>query len=172
MIFWQIFYTFFFISCFSFGGGYAMISLIQEQVVNVHAWLSTQQFLNILAIAEATPGPLAINTATFAGFQSAGILGAVVANLGLLAPAFIIIILLAKIVGRYKDHTYFKAAFKGLRPVVVALIIGAALTLAWQGLSSFLAIILTLVAIALNLFTKTHPILLIFAFGILGLFIY
>ena len=96
-MFWLLFKTFFLIGAFSFGGGYAMLPLIQKEVVTKHAWLTLQQFTDILAVAEMTPGPVAINTATYVGYQTAGFLGSVCATLGVVLPSFLLISTLAEL---------------------------------------------------------------------------
>jgi chromate transporter len=167
---WLLFKTFFFIGAFSFGGGYAMLPLIQEAVVTQHAWLTMQQFADILAIAEMTPGPIAINTATYVGYKTAGFTGSLFATLGVVLPSFLLISTLAGLILKNKKSPYFKGAFHGLRPVVVALIVGAALLLSIDTITNINHLLLVLLALGLTLFTKLHPILIILGFGLLGLF--
>ena len=169
MIFWQLFSTFSFIGLFSFGGGYAMVSLVQKEVVVHHAWMSAQEFTNMIAIAEATPGPIAVNTATYAGFKVAGIGGAALANLGLLLPAFIIILALAIILKKNQDNPILEKILFGTRPIVVALIIGAAITLGISNIVDVKGILLCALALCLNLFTKINPVFIILGFGIFGI---
>lgn len=168
----QLFLTFAFIGAFSFGGGYGMLPLIQEEVVFSHNWLTSQQFADILAVAEMTPGPVAINTATFVGYKMAGVGGAVSATLGTVIPSFIIILTLTGIVLKNKDNPYFKGAFSGLRPVVVALIIGASFMIAKETLTAFTSYLLVGAALALMKYTPLNPILIIAGFGFLGILIY
>ncbi len=169
MIFLQLLGTFAFIGLFSFGGGYAMLSLIQKEVVVHHAWMSVQEFTNIIAVAEATPGPVAVNTATYVGFKVAGIGGAAIANLGLLLPAFIIIISLAILLKKNKNNPLMDKILFGIKPI--ALIIGAAITLGLSNIIDLQGILLCLIALSLTLFTKIHPVFLILMFGILGIII-
>jgi chromate transporter len=168
---WLLVKTFFFIGAFSFGGGYAMLPLIQKEVVLNHSWLTAAQFADILAVAEITPGPIAINTATYVGYQVAGITGSVFATLGVVLPSFILITTLAGIVIKNKNNPYFQGVFRGLRPVVVALIIGAAINLGLNTITTTYNLFLTLIALALFSFTKIHPILLLLGFGLLNVFI-
>lgn len=169
---WLLFKTFFFIGLFGFGGGYAMIPLIQEEIVFNHAWLTAQQFADIIAVAEITPGPIAINTATYVGYQAAGITGSVCATLGVVFPSFILVSTLAGIVLKNKENPYFQGVFQGLRPVVVALIIGAAIILGAQTITNSYNFFLTLIALGLFYFTKIHPIAILLGFGLLGIFIF
>lgn len=171
MIILQLFLTFAFIGAFSFGGGYGMLPLIQKEVVYSHNWLTVKEFSDILAISEMTPGPIAINSATYVGYTVAGILGSVAATLGVVLPSFIIILTLARIVLKYKENPYFQGAFSGLRPVVVALISGAAIMLGLEVIIDLKSLLLTVIAFTLIFFTKLHPILLILAFGVIGLFL-
>lgn len=171
MIILQLFLTFALIGAFSFGGGYAMLPLIQREVVENHHWFTLQEFSDILAISEMTPGPIAINSATFVGYKIAGIFGSIAATIGVVLPSFIIILVIAKIVIKNKDNPYFQGAFSGLRPIVVAMITSAAIMLAQDIIFEPKTLVLTLIALAITLFTKMHPILLILIFGLLGIFI-
>lgn len=168
---WLLFKTFFMIGALSFGGGYAMLPPIQEEVVFKHAWLTAQQFTDILAVAEMTPGPVAINTATYVGYKIAGFTGSLIATLGVVLPSFILISTLAGIVIKNKKNPYFQGAFQGLRPVVVGLIIGAAILLGSDTISNLYSLMLTLLALGLIYYTKLHPILIILGFGLLGIII-
>lgn len=109
MIYLQLFLSFLQIGAFSFGGGYAAMPLIQEQVITLHNWLTFDTFANLVTIAEMTPGPIAVNAATFVGTQVAGPLGAIVATIGCILPSCIFVTLLAFIYGKYKKWLCFKA---------------------------------------------------------------
>ncbi len=127
MIFGELFTSFFKIGLFSIGGGYAAMPLIQRQVVEVHHWLTLSQFTDLITIAEMTPGPIAINSATFVGINIAGFFGAVVATLGCILPSCILASGLAVIYYKYKNIGTLKSVLGNLRPAVVALIAGAGL---------------------------------------------
>ena len=114
---------------FSFGGGMASLPLIQEQVVDTHAWLTLSEFSDLVTIAEMTPGPLAVNAATFVGIRIAGIPGALLATFGCILPACVLVTLLAWVYKRYKQMTLVQGALDGLRPAVVALIAAAGLSI-------------------------------------------
>ena len=129
MIYLQLLWSFVQIGLFSIGGGYAAMPLIQNQVVDIHGWLTMTQFADIMTIAEMTPGPIAINAATFVGIRVAGIPGALVSTLGCILPACFIVTLLAFIYYRFKGLTLVQGVLSGLRPAVVAMIASAGLSL-------------------------------------------
>lgn len=129
MICFQLFWSFLQVGLFSVGGGYAAMPLIQSQVVERHPWLTLQEFTDLITIAEMTPGPIAINSATFVGTRIAGIPGALVATLGCITPALVLVSLLAYIYNKYKDISVLQNVLACLRPVVVALIFGAGLSI-------------------------------------------
>lgn len=128
MIYWTLFYEFFIIGLFTFGGGYAMIPLIQDVVVN-HGWLTIDEFYNFIGICESTPGPIAVNMATYVGSTQGGILGSLCATLGVIMPSFIIILLIAAVLNKLTSNKYFKNFIKGVRPVIIALILFAGIKL-------------------------------------------
>lgn len=129
MIFLKLFWSFFQVGLFSIGGGMAAIPLIQNQVVDINGWLTQAQFADLIVISEMTPGPIAINSATFVGIQIAGPLGAVVATLGSIAPSCVIVSVLALLYYKYKDINIIQGVLGGLRPAVVALIGSAGLSI-------------------------------------------
>lgn len=124
-----LFFVYFKIGLFTIGGGYAMIPLIQQEIVNGYGWISLKEFTDFIAIAESTPGPFAVNTATFVGMKLAGVAGAAVAVLGCILPSFIIILIIAKWMKNFSDNKYVKAALYGMMPVVLALILSAVFSL-------------------------------------------
>lgn len=123
MIYIQLFLSFLQVGALSFGGGYAAMPLIQEQVVNLHSWLSMSEFTNLITIAEMTPGPIAVNSATFVGMQIAGILGAVIATLGCILPSCIIVYM------KYRNMSLLQGTLASLRPAVVSMIAKAGVTI-------------------------------------------
>lgn len=129
MIYLQLFWSFFQVGLFSFGGGYASLPLIQHEIVELHRWLSLSEFTDLITISQMTPGPIAINSATFVGTQVAGPLGAVVATLGSVFPSFILCSLLAWGYRKYKKLDTVQGVLAGLRPAVVALICAAGLSI-------------------------------------------
>ena len=187
MIFLQLFYTFFQIGLFGFGGGYAMLSMIQGEVVTRYAWLSSSEFTDIVAISQMTPGPIGINSATYVGYTAVvnagyshgiGILGSVIATFSVVLPSFILMILISRFFLKYQKHPSVAAVFSGLRPGVVGLLAAASLVLMngenfgvepYQIISS---IILFLGVFIASYKYKVHPILLIVLCGIAGLILY
>lgn len=126
----EIFWSFLKIGAFTFGGGYAMIPLIQHEVINNRSWLSKEEFVELLTIAQAAPGPIALNTAVFVGYKYRGYWGAVSAVLGVVVPSFTIILFVAIFFASMRDNRWVDAAFKGMRPAVVALIVAPIVGLA------------------------------------------
>ncbi len=132
MILWQLFLSFVQIGLFSIGGGYAAIPLIQNQTVEVHGWLTAAEFMDLATIAEMTPGPIAVNGATFVGLKIAGLPGAVTATFGCILPSLIIVSLLAWIYRKYRELPMLRSVLASLRPAVVALIAAAGLNMLLQ----------------------------------------
>ncbi len=124
MILLELFYTFFKIGLFTFGGGYAMLPFIQQEAI-AHAWLTEEEIINFVAISESTPGPFAINMATFVGVEKAGIIGGIVSTLGVVLPSFIVILIVAKCFLAFKNNKWVSSAMSGIRPAAIGLI-GAA----------------------------------------------
>lgn len=181
MIYLQLFISFLQVGLFSIGGGYAAMPLIQSQVVDNHGWLTLSEFTDLITIAEMTPGPIAVNSATFVGIHIAGISGAVVATFGCIFPSCIIVSALAYFYYKYKNVTIIQGILGSLRPAVVALIASAGLTILmlvlWNGngfsvhLSDLNVIGLVLFAFAMVLLRKfkRNPILVMVLCGMLGL---
>lgn len=127
MIYLQLFFSFLQVGLFSVGGGYAAIPLIQSQAVEKYGWLTLSEFTNLVTVAEMTPGPIAVNAATFTGVQIAGIGGAVVATLGCIFPSMVLVSVLAVLYAKFKKNSVFQNILQMLRPAVVALILSAGL---------------------------------------------
>ena len=143
----QLFTTFFKIGIFTFGGGYAMIPLIEREVIDNRKWISRKDFLDMLVLAQSTPGPIAVNTAVFVGYKTAGTMGAISATLGTVLPSFIVILLLALFFVEVRDNRYVDAAFRAMRPAVVALIVAPLLGLV-KGMKWYLIVVSAVVAMA------------------------
>ncbi|KLU65207.1 chromate transport protein [Desulfosporosinus acididurans] len=170
--------TFFKLGLVSFGGGYAMIPLIQTEMQS-HHWLDISQFTNLIAVSAMAPGPIASNTATVVGYKLAGLTGAAVACIGVTLPSLLLILVVGKLFFTFQNHPYVKAAFYGLRPTIVGVIAYAAIKFAISngivGGSQFIDIkssILLVAAFILLIKTKIHPAYLILASGIIGVFIF
>ncbi|MBQ3026434.1 MAG: chromate transporter [Alistipes sp.] len=142
----KLFTTFFKIGLFSFGGGFAMIPLIQREVIERHKWINSKDFVDMLVLAQSTPGPIAVNTAVFVGYKTAGIAGAVAATLGTVLPSFIVILLLALFFAEVRENRYVDAAFRAMRPAVVALIVAPLMGLV-KGMKWYLIAISAAVAL-------------------------
>jgi chromate transporter len=128
MIWLSLFLTFLKIGAVSFGGGYGMISLIRDDCL-AKGWLTEEELLNFIAVAESTPGPIAVNMATFVGSSQGGILGALLATLGVVLPSFVIILLIASVFTKLLKYAGVKAVLGGIRPAIIALILGTSLTM-------------------------------------------
>ena len=126
---WQVFWSFFKIGAFTFGGGYAMIPLIQNEAVEKRPWVTDEDILEVVAIAESTPGPIAINSATFVGYKAAGILGSVCATLGVVLPSFVVILALSFVLQQFQNVVAVQYAFQGIRAGVLALLVKALWTM-------------------------------------------
>jgi chromate transporter len=183
VIYLKLFLSFFQIGLLSIGGGYAALPLIQNQIVEINKWLTMKEFSDLITIAEMTPGPLAINSASFVGNRIGGVAGSVVATFGCVLPSFIIVLTLAYFYQKYRKITVVQGVLDGLRPAVVALIAFAGLgilTLAlWgeKGISGIQDInIIAVILVILSLFTlrkwKPNPIFVIIGTGLIGMLIY
>lgn len=187
MIFLKLFWTFFKIGLFGFGGGYGMLSLIQMETVHNHHWLSSAEFTNIVAISQMTPGPIGINSATYCGFtaihntfmgNALSVLGSLVATFSLVLPSFVLMILISKMFMRYMKARVVQSVFDGLRPTVVGLLAAATIMLlnkenfgspvdtTWQFIISVLLFAATFYG---TLFVKINPIKMIGYAAIAGL---
>ena len=175
--FWQLFFTFFRIGAFTFGGGYAMIPLIQREAVENRHWVSQSDILDVVAIAESTPGPIAINAATYIGYKNAGILGALVSTVGMVLPSFTIIYVITLFFDAFLSLTYVAYAFRGIQACVVWLILSAGLKMA-KGLkrtplNTLLFTASILVMLLTSLFAvRFSTVLLILLCGCIGLAVY
>ena len=129
MIYLQLFLSFLQIGLFSFGGGYAAMPLVQGQVVTAHGWLSMSEFTDLITISQMTPGPIAVNSATFVGIKIAGIPGALIATLGCILPSCIIVTVIAKLYLKYREMDMLQGVLNSLRPAVVAMIASAGISI-------------------------------------------
>ena len=168
----KLFISFFKIGAFSFGGGYAMLPLIKEEVIEVHGWLTNAEFIDILAISEMTPGPIAINTATFLGYRVLGILGSIVATLAVVLPSFIVMSIIFHFFNKFKDSPYTDWFFAGIRPMVLGLIASAAISVAMDAFIDVKSVLISAAIFYLVSFKKLNPIYAIILAGITGVIIY
>ncbi len=174
MIYLQLLLSFIQVGLFSIGGGYAAIPLIESQVVTNHAWLTMSEFTDLVTIAEMTPGPIAVNSATFVGIRIGGILGAVIATFGCILPSLFLVSILAVVYYRYRSADFMQRILKVIRPVVVALIAAAGTRILmnvagigadmdWKG------VVLFALALVSMKTTRINPILTMAACGVLYL---
>ena len=192
MIFIELFFTFFLIGTFTIGGGYAMLSLIQHQVVTVHGWITDTAFADMVAVSQMTPGPIGINSATYIGYSVIestgagplmGMLGSFTATFAVILPSFLIVLFIVKAYDRIRDNNLFKGTMKGLRPVVIGLIGSAALVLIFdvdlsgggyrvgviqENFSGWKSWAIAASAFVAAFRFKVHPILIIAASGLSG----
>ena len=196
VLFGQLAWTFFVIGAFTFGGGYAMLSLIQNQVVVEHAWITESAFTDIVAVSQMTPGPIGINSATYVGYEVLqgatgshllGICGSLTATLAIMLPSFIIMLLIVRFYEKFKTSTLYAGTMSFVKPAVVGLIGAAAVILilkvTWTGVSPSVAVVsdnfpdwkswvLLGGALAAGYWGKVNPIYLIIAGAILGIILY
>lgn len=182
MIFYKLFWVFTKIGVFGFGGGYAMLSLIQEEVVERNNWMTKREFTDLVAVSQMTPGPIGINTATYAGYNamiysgyspSMGVLGAIVATLALCLPSFIMIVIISYFFVKFRNSRYFGYAMSGIKPLSISLIALAALSLTnGENFIDYLSPILFGATLIASIKYKIHPILILTIAGVVGIIVY
>lgn len=164
----ELFISFFKIGAFSFGGGYAMLPLLEKEVIKTHHWMTKTEFIDIFAISEMTPGPIAVNAATFLGYKVGGIIGAVTATLAVILPSFIVVSLIFAFIVKFKSSPYVDWIFKGIRPVVFGLILAAGITVARTSIVDIKSFLVGVLLFYLVTFRKFNPIWGIVLAGTLG----
>lgn len=190
MIFWKLFITFFKIGLFGFGGGYGMLSLIQNSVVEDNQWISVGEFTDIVAVSQMTPGPIGINSATYVGFTSVvnagytagwGVVGSLLASFSVMLPSFILMLLISAFFMKYKDSRNVQLVLFWLRPVVVGLLLSAVLlllnrenfgTFGFENIQFWISTGLFLGAFLATFRYKANPIMVIVVSGVLGGLVY
>ena len=168
----SLFLSFFRIGLFGFGGGYAMLALIEREIIQVHQWLNFGEFVDVIALAEMTPGPIAINAATFVGYQVAGPAGAVTATLGVIFPSLILVIPAAKLVMLFYRHQALQRALLGVHPAVLSLIGLAAYLVGGNAIIDLKSAAIAAGALFLLMFTRVHPLILIAIGAAAGIILY
>lgn len=163
-----LFWTFFKIGLFTFGGGYAMIPMIEKELVEKKGWINSETISDMVAIAEATPGPIAVNLATFVGYQKGGVVGAVLSTLGLVIPSFLVIVIISVFLTYIEGNVWVESAFKGIRAGVVALVVNAGIKMSKQVEKLVAIVLLTVAAFLLATFTKIDVVWIIIAGGVFG----
>ena len=165
----QIFLSFFRIGAFTFGGGYAMIPLIQHEAVEKRKWVTDEDILDIVAIAESTPGPIAINSATFVGYRAAGVLGSVCATLGVVLPSFVLILLLSFVLAQFQQVQAVQYAFTGIRAGVLALLVKALWTMYTKSPKGWVAYVVMGAALILTAVLSINVIFVIIGCAVFGI---
>ena len=179
MILLSLFLSFFMIGFVSFGGGYAMIPVIQAEAVNHHGWLTNTEFIDVIAIAGMAPGPIATNSAIVIGYNEAGLWGAIISAIGMVLPSMIILLLIGMVFYKIQQNHIVKSIFYGLRPIITGLIVYSALifafnngmfsSLSWHTWSQIIIFIASLTAL---LYFRLHPVYVILLSGLVGIAVY
>ncbi len=172
MIYIQMFLCFAHIGVLSFGGGYVSISLIQNLVVETYGWLSMKEFTDIVSISQMTPGPISVNAATFVGIQMAGIPGAIICTLGCIFPSCVLVSVLAYFYARYKKMDRIQKILLALRPVVVAMILSAAISLFQMGVGDWVTLTIFILSLILLRTKKINQIHMMIIAAMMSLFLY
>ena len=179
MIYLQLLWTFIKIGVLGFGGGYAMLSLIQHEVVDNYGWMTMEEFTDMVAISQMTPGPISINMATYVGYDQAGFLGAILASFTLCLPSIIMVFLIIRLFMNQKGNTLMVNVLKGLKPAIAGLIFAAGLAMMnTQNFPDFgrgqynISVVICVLAFVASYFFKANPILLIVLSGVVGFIAY
>lgn len=160
---WDMFITFFKIGAFTFGGGFAMIPIIQNEIVDKRKWISSEEFMDAISISQASPGPIATNTSIFIGYKLKGLRGALVCMLGTILPSVFIIVIIAKFFYQFRDNAIVEKVFLGIRPAVVALILTAVYKIAYKSHLGYDKMLVGLLVALIIVFFKVSPIYLVIA---------
>lgn len=169
-ILWELFCAFFRIGAFTFGGGYAMLSLIQREVVENKKWATDEEVLDYYAVAQCTPGVIAVNTATFIGYKQKGIKGAAVATFGVVLPSVIIISIIAAVLQNFMQYTIVQHIFGGIRVAVAVLIINAVITMGKKAIADKLCALLAVLSFLTSvIFPSVSPVFIVLAAALVGI---
>ncbi len=164
----EMFYTFAKIGAFNFGGGYAILPLIEKEIVINNGWIGHQDFIDLVALSQMTPGPISINSATFIGYRLAGFWGAAAGTLGIVFPAFFIVIFAATTIRKYRDSRLLGCAFLGIRPAVIGLITAATLSVGRASITDGKSFLIAGLTAVMVFKTKLNPVIIILISGALG----
>lgn len=167
-----MFLTFFKIGAFTIGGGYAMIPIIQQEIVEKKKWIEEEEFLDIIAISQGSPGPIAINASIFVGYRLKGLKGAITCMLGTALPSFLIILLIAMMFFQYRNNPIVEKVFLGIRPAVVALIASAVYKMYKSSQIKGVRVLIAIASMLVIVFTNISPVYLILVGGIGAIFYY
>lgn len=164
-----LFWTFFKIGLFTFGGGYAMLPMIEKEIIEKRGWMDENGVSDMVAVAEATPGPIAVNLATFVGYQRGRVLGSLAATLGIVLPSFIIIVIVSVFLSFVSGNVWVESAFRGIRAGVVALIINAGIKMAKQVEKAVITVLLTVLSFGVATFLNIDVVFIIIFGGLFGI---
>ncbi|MBQ8808092.1 MAG: chromate transporter [Clostridia bacterium] len=169
-ILWELFSAFFRIGAFTFGGGYAMLSLIQKEVVENKKWATDEEVLDYYAVAQCTPGVIAVNTATFIGYKKKGVLGAAAATFGVVLPSLIIITIIAAVLQNFMQYEIVQHIFAGIRVAVAVLIINAVFTMGKKAIVDMLCVLIALLSFIVSvIFPSVSPVFIVLAAALAGI---
>lgn len=169
---WSLFITFAKVGVMTFGGGYAMLPILEREVVTNHGWSTSEQMLDYYAIGQCTPGVIAVNVSTFVGYKTRGIMGAIVATLGIVFPSLVIITALASVLKMFQDNVYVSKAFAGIRIAVCALMASAVIKLAKKAISGVSTAIIAVASLLLEIFLGVSPIIIVASVVVFGIIMY
>ena len=169
---WELFVSFAKCGVLTFGGGYAMLPILEREIADKRNWSTSEQMLDYYAIAQCTPGAIAVNVATFVGYTKRGVIGAIVATLGLVFPSFVIITLLATVLKMFQDNPYVVKAFAGIRVAVCALMFGAVISLAKKAVSNIPTAVIALASLLLEVFLGVSPFIIVLSAAACGIAAY
>lgn len=185
MIYWKLLWSFLQVGLFSFGGGYGILPVIQQQVVNQNHWLTLKEFTDVVTISQMTPGPIALNASTFVGMKMSGILGAIVATFGCAFPTAVLALIVGHYYYKYRDMTLVKGIFEGLRPAIVSLIASAGMSILFLSLFNtevftvgvlshvdWKAVVMFVISLFILRKWKTNPIYIMIGSGAVGAVVY
>ena len=158
---WEMFVTFFKIGAFTFGGGFAMIPIIKQEVVEKKNWIKDEDFIDIISIAQSSPGPIAVNLSIYIGYKIKGLSGALLSALGTVMPSFLIILVIARFFSQFSDNIIIEKIFMGIRPAVVALILSAIYGLVRNASFNYMQIFLAIITALVIVFLNINPIYMI-----------
>lgn len=170
-IYFKLYFAFFKIGLFTFGGGYAMLPMLRREVVQKHNWATDEEMLDYFAIGQSTPGIIAINTSTFIGVRKAGVLGAITSTLGMVTPSLIIIMSIARFFEEFQNNEYINSAFTGIRVIVVVLILNAVIRMGKKSIKNWLHVALFIAAFTIVYFTPISPIYVVVTSGLIGVLV-
>ena len=168
---WTLFWAFLRIGTFTFGGGYAMLPMLQKEVVDTYHWTTEEELMDFYAIGQCTPGVIAVNTATFIGYKQKGLIGGITATLGVVFPSLVIITVIASVISNFSSLAFVQSAFVGIRIVVAAIVINVVIKMLRTSLKDWIGILIFLAVLFIGLFIAISPIYTIIGAAIIGILV-